>query len=69
MLTSLGIWGLHTWWANFGIVMRALVPFFLLVSGLVALFSSYYRMSGDDEEEAGEEPAKDATDEPLEART
>lgn len=73
VLTSLGIWGLHTWWANFGIVMRALVPFALLVSGLVALFSSYYRMTEADEEEdegeVAEVGAPGLDDEPVEAST
>lgn len=48
----LGIWGMFTWWENFGRVMRGLLPFFLLTIGLVALLSSYYRFS---EQEAAAE--------------
>lgn len=45
VLIALGVWGIVTWWASFGLVMRALVPFTLLVFGLVAVLSSYYRLS------------------------
>lgn len=69
VLTSLGIWGLHTWWANFGLVMRALVPFALLVSGLIALFSSYYRMTESDDDEASEDAPESAAEASVEAGT
>lgn len=40
-LTALGVWGVVAWWDVFGLVMRGLVPFVLLVFGLVALLSGY----------------------------
>jgi hypothetical protein len=48
VLIILGIWGMFTWWENFGRVMRGLLPFFLLAVGLVALLSSYYRFAEQD---------------------
>lgn len=50
---ALGAWGMWAWWPNFGLVMRGLLPLFLLASGLLALASSYYRMTSrrDDVEE------------------
>ena len=32
-------WGLVAWWPNFGMVMRGLVPFCLLVFALVSIAS------------------------------
>ena len=40
----LALWGLIAWWTNFGMVMRGLVPFGLLVFGLVSLASGYRRL-------------------------
>lgn len=37
--TSLSIWGLIIWWTTFGMVMRGLMPFFLLVFGLMSTAS------------------------------
>ncbi|MDH5492483.1 MAG: hypothetical protein OEY14_11085 [Myxococcales bacterium] len=45
-LVALGIWGMFAWWASFRLVMRGVVPILLLTLGLVALLSSYYRLSG-----------------------
>jgi hypothetical protein len=45
VMIVLGIWGMFAWWENFGRVMRGLLPFFLLATGLIALLSSYYRFA------------------------
>ena len=39
ILVALGIWGIVAWWGLFGLVMRGVVPFFLLVFGLVAIIA------------------------------
>jgi len=44
VMIALGLWGLFTWWDLFGLVMRGVVPFALLVLGLLAVLSSYYRL-------------------------
>ncbi len=36
---GLAIWGLVVWWPTFGTVMRGLVPFCLLLFGLVNIAS------------------------------
>lgn len=36
---GLATWGLVVWWPPFGMVMRGLVPFCLLVFGLVSITS------------------------------
>lgn len=59
-LIALGLWGMFAWWASFGLVMRALVPFGLLVVGLLAVLSSYYRLSGSDVEWTELEAEEDA---------
>ncbi len=41
VLAGLGAWGLVTWWNVFGLVMRGIIPFSLLVLGLVAIFAGY----------------------------
>lgn len=38
----LGIWGLLVWWDSFGMVMRGLIPFLLIVFGVLAIGSKYY---------------------------
>ena len=45
LLTVLGICGIVAWWGLFGLVMRGVVPFFLLVLGLTAILSSCRRDS------------------------
>jgi len=51
-LLALGAWAMFTWWASFGIVMRALVPLLLLLFGVVAVLSSFNRFSqGDADDE------------------
>ena len=56
LFITLGLWGMSAWWGVFGLVMRGVLPFTLLVIGLVAILSSYYRLSGTyDEYEEGED--------------
>ena len=43
ILVALGIWGVVAWWGLFGLVMRGVVPFFLLVFGLVAIIAGVRR--------------------------
>lgn len=61
VMIVLGIWGMLTWWENFGRVMRGLMPFMLLAVGLVALLSSYYRFA--EQDRAHEEGAIDVDEE------
>ncbi|MFC1562687.1 hypothetical protein ACFL4Z_01395 [candidate division KSB1 bacterium] len=37
----LGLWGMLVWWEDFGELMRGLVPFALIVLGLLSLASKY----------------------------
>ena len=43
VMMALGIWGIVAWWDVFGLVMRGVVPFALLVVGLVALMAGFRR--------------------------
>lgn len=43
MLVGVGAWGMITWWDTFGMVMRGVIPFFLLVVGLIAMVAGYRR--------------------------
>ena len=45
ILSGLGLWGIINWWNLFGLVMRGVVPFFLLVFGLVAILASTRRLA------------------------
>jgi hypothetical protein len=56
-LAALGIWGVVAWWDVFGLVMRGLVPFTLLVFGLVALLSGYRQTAQLKRESSRPEPA------------
>jgi hypothetical protein len=58
LLVALGLWGVFAWWESFGLVMRALVPLTLLILGLLAVLSSYYRLggAGTADEDAGDAP-------------
>ena len=38
----LGLWGLFVWWSEFGLVLRGLVPFALLIVGLLFIASKFY---------------------------
>ena len=44
VLMTLGLWGMSAWWSVFGLVMRGVLPFMMIIIGLVALLSSYYRI-------------------------
>jgi hypothetical protein len=48
LLVAGGLWGMFSWWATFGMVMRGVLPFFALTFGMLALLSSYYRLSESD---------------------
>ena len=39
----LGVMGIISWWGDFGLVLRGLVPFALLICGLVAVGSGLMR--------------------------
>ncbi len=43
ILVALGVWGVVAWWGLFGLVMRGVVPFVLLVTGLVAILAGARR--------------------------
>ena len=51
VLVALGVWGMLAWWPSFRLVMRGTVPLALLLLGVVALLSSYYRLTGAMEDE------------------
>ena len=57
ILIVLGLWGLFAWWSSFAMVVRAIVPLGLVVIGLLAVLSSYYRLAGSEpaEGDTGEE--------------
>ena len=38
----LGLWGRLVWWSEFGVVLRGLVPFALLIVGLLFIASKFY---------------------------
>ncbi len=42
-LAGLGVWGVISWWNMFGLVMRGVVPFCLLLFGLIAILASCRR--------------------------
>jgi hypothetical protein len=42
---ALGVCGLVVWWRTFGMVMRGVIPFCLIVFGLLAVLSGYRRLS------------------------
>lgn len=41
VMAALGIWGIVAWWDVFGLVMRGVVPFVLLLVGLIALMAGF----------------------------
>jgi len=41
IIIVLGIFGLIFWWEEFGQVLRGLVPFALIISGLLSIASKY----------------------------
>ena len=50
----LGIFGIISWWQDFGLVMRGLVPFLLIIGGLIAIGSGLSKERLEESEEAGE---------------
>ena len=38
-----GAFGLITWWSEFGLVLRGLVPFAFIILGLLWIASKYYK--------------------------
>lgn len=55
VMVTLGLWGMSSWWLVFGLVMRGVIPFLMVVVGIVALLSSYYRLATSPEESADDE--------------
>ncbi len=45
ILAGLGVWGIINWWNLFGLVMRGVIPFFLLLFGLVAILAATRRVA------------------------
>ena len=43
-MIALGLWGITTWWDAFAFAMRAFVPLFALIWGVLAVLSSYARL-------------------------
>lgn len=42
IMTVVGILGLIIWWPEFGLVLRGIVPFALIIVGLLSIASKYY---------------------------
>lgn len=42
ILIVIGILGLIAWWVDFGMVLRGLIPFALIIFGLLIIGSKYY---------------------------
>jgi len=58
----LGLIGLITWWKTFGLVMRGVIPFSLVVFGGIAALSGYRRItSGKTEDQDDHVPQKART--------
>jgi hypothetical protein len=68
ILTGLGIWGIVSWWDVFGLCMRGVVPFSLLVLGLVAILAGYRRGTASAEPEAGQDGPLDLAGAPKGSR-
>jgi hypothetical protein len=60
ILVGLGVWGIVTWWNVFGMVMRGVVPFVLLMLGLVALLAGYRKKAQVSAQGAGRGSEADA---------
>jgi hypothetical protein len=48
IMIVLGALGLAVWWPEFGLVLRGLVPFGLIIVGLLWIASKYYQKNGHD---------------------
>ncbi len=59
IMAGLGIWGVIAWWSWFGLVMRGVVPFCLILFGLLAVLSGARRESRGGENGLGPELAHD----------
>jgi hypothetical protein len=53
----LGVLGVATWWLEFGMVMRGLVPLLLIIVGLVAIASTLSLLT--EKGAAGGKPVKE----------
>ena len=42
-----GLVGLIVWWKTFGLVMRGVIPFTLVLGGIVAILSGWRRMTAE----------------------
>ena len=51
ILVIVGVFGIISWWADFGLVLRGLIPFLLLIGGLVAIGSGLARERLEEPEE------------------
>ena len=51
ILVILGVFGVISWWADFGLVLRGLIPFLFLIGGLVAIGSGLVRERAEGSEE------------------
>ncbi len=51
ILVILGVFGIISWWADFGLVLRGLIPFLFLIGGLVAIGSGLVRERAEESEE------------------
>jgi len=51
----LGAWGIITWWGDFGMLLRGLIPILLVLTGLVAVGAGFRKTVRETEEEV-EEP-------------
>ncbi len=63
VLITLGLWGIFVWWESFGLVMRALIPFGLLVLGSLSVLASYNRMAVAHGNGSGEQDERAVTEE------
>jgi hypothetical protein len=59
----LGLIGLIVWWKTFGLVMRGVIPFTMLLLGVVAILSGMRRISSGQDSEAGLESKSEEDDE------
>jgi len=55
-LLVLGIFGIISWWSDFGLVLRGLIPFSLVILGLIATGAGLARERHDGSERESEEP-------------
>ena len=51
----LGVFGIISWWSDFGLVLRGLIPFLLLIGGLIAIGSGLSKVNLENSESESEE--------------